>query len=203
MLQVNEGPKQRCFQMILCVALLAAVNVLSANPIVHGDGDHQEPFLSPVKISVVTGSEEVSYPAIWGNRVVWKGAVNEVYAIDQNALLPMPGLEIDSVPAIWENIVVWEGCEYYYDLEAKTRKPMWLPSLVGENPAISNRKIVWDNSIGYFDIDLDTMVYAKDLIVGDSPDIDDDRIVWSGSEGYYDIAERIREQSARPPQESP
>lgn len=141
-------------------------------------------------VGIKTGSDKVSYPAIWGNYVVWKGAANEVYAIDQNALVPMPGLEIDGVPAIWENMVVWEGSKYWYDLETQTLKPMYVQLPVGANPAISNRKIVWDNSIGYFDIDLDTMVYAKDLIVGDSPDIDDDRIVWSGSEGYYDIQQQ-------------
>ena len=138
-------------------------------------------------VTIVTGSEQVSYPAIWGNYVVWKGAVNEVYAIDQDVLLPMPGLEIDGVPAIWENIVVWEGSKYYYDLETQTLRRMYGFMNLGTNPAVSNRKIVWDNSIGYYDLDLGNMVYAKDLIVGDSPDIDGDRIVWSGSRGYYDI----------------
>jgi len=187
MLQVNEDSKRRCIQMVLCISFLSLANTLSANEIVQGDGDDQEPFLSPVKISVVTGSEKVSYPAIWGNYVVWKGAVNEVYAIDQNAKVPMPGLKIDGVPAIWENIVVWEGSEHYYDLETQAREPMYVILPVGSNPAISNRKIVWENSLGYFDIDLDSMVYTKDFIVGDSPDIDGDRVVWSGSKGYYDI----------------
>jgi len=185
MLQVNAGSQRRCIQVVLCITLLSVANTISANQIVQGDG--QESLMSPIKISVVTGSQEVSYPAIWGNYVVWKGAENEVYAIDQDALVPMPGLEIDGVPAIWENIVVWEGSRHYYDLETQTLEKMYVNLPVGENPAISNRKIVWDNSIGYFDIDLDTMVNTKDLIVGDSPDIDGDRIVWSGSEGYYDI----------------
>ncbi len=140
-----------------------------------------------VDITIETSSTRPS-PAIWGNYVVWKGAVNEVYAIDQNAKVPMPGLKIDGVPAIWENVVVWEGSSKYYDLNTQTLK--WLGTYgdggVGMNPAISNGKIVWDNSFTYCDIE-QGMVYAKDLIVGESPDIDGDRIVWSGSKGYYDI----------------
>jgi len=186
MLQVNAGSQRRCIQMVLWITLLPAANTLFANQIVQGNGDDQESSVSLDGISIVTGSKEVSYPAIWGNHVVWKGAVNEVYAIDQNALQPMPGLQIDGVPAIWENIVVWEGSEQYYDLDAQTLQPLNTMT-VGANPAISNRKIVWDNSVGYCDIDLNTMVYPDELQVGNSPDIDSDRIVWSGSQGYYDI----------------
>lgn len=138
-----------------------------------------------VDITVMTNTTDPS-PAIWGNYVVWKGAENEVYAIDQNAKVPMPALKIDGVPAIWENIVVWEGSSKYYDLITQTLNWLDTNHSVGTNPAISNGKVVWDHSIGYCDIDLG-MVYAKDLIVGESPDIDGDRIVWSGSKGYYDI----------------
>lgn len=135
----------------------------------------------------VETSRSTPSPAIWGNYVVWNGAENEVYAIDQKAKIPMPGLKIDGVPAIWENIVVWEGSNYYYDLNAQTLKPLGTyRDGVGTNPAISNGKIVWDNSFTYCDIE-HGMVYAKDLLVGESPDIDNDRIVWSGSKGYYDI----------------
>jgi len=191
MLRVNEGPKKRCMRMIMCVIVLSAVNMLSASPVVQGDGDagDQEPLESPARISIVTGSEEVSYPAIWGNYVVWKGAVNEVYAIDQNGLVPMPGLKINGVPAIWENIVVWEGSEQYYDLDAQTLQPLNTMT-VGANPAISCGKIVWDNSLGFYGLGLGTMVYPYGLQIGDSPDIDEDRIVWSKSQGYYDIGKR-------------
>ncbi len=138
-------------------------------------------------IMIETSSAKPS-PAIWGKVVVWKGAENEVYDIEQKAKVPMPGLKIDGVPAIWENIVVWEGSGHYYDLNTQTLKTLGTyGDGVGTNPAISNGKIVWDNCFAYYDMDLGDMVYAKDLIVGESPDIDGDRIVWSGSKGYYDI----------------
>lgn len=186
MLRVNEGQNKHCMRMILCATLLLLANMLFANEIVLGDGDVEESSVSPVRISVVTGSEEVSYPAIWGNYVVWKGTENEVYAIDQNALIPMPGLKIDGVPAIWENIVVWEGSRSFYNLDTQTLESLNTIS-IGSNPAISCGKIVWDNSLGFYDLDLGTMVYPDDLQIGDSPDIGADRIVWSGSQGYYDI----------------
>jgi hypothetical protein len=46
---------------------------------------------------------------------------------------------------------------------------------------------VWDNSIGYYDLEQDFMTYVNGLYVGADPDIFEDKIVWSGSRGYLDI----------------
>ena len=54
-------------------------------------------------------------------------------------------------------------------------------------PAVHNNKIVWSESTGYYDLNLEQMIYPPGLSVGYRPDIFGDKIVWSQSIGYYDI----------------
>jgi hypothetical protein len=138
------------------------------------------------KSLVVEGPGTQSYPAVWGNYVVWSGAQGQAYDIAARALMAMPGLNIEGAPAIWEHRVVWPGVTGYYDLEA--RAFIELPGLsVGENPALYGDKIVWSESGGYYDVALRQMVYPAGLAVGSDPDIWEDKLVWSDSEGYYDL----------------
>ena len=58
---------------------------------------------------------------------------------------------------------------------------------VGSRPAIHNNKVVWKNSIGYYDLNSQQMVYPADLSVGSMPDIFGDKIVWYQSDGYFDV----------------
>ncbi len=138
-------------------------------------------------IPVTTAEGDQTYPVIWDNYIVWKGAENEAYDIEQQKIVEMPGLIIDGVPAIWDNKVIWSVANGYYDiLLQQIVYPEGLS--VGKLPAIHNNKVVWSNSGGYYDIDLEQMVYPLGLSVGYAPDIFEDKIVWSYSKGYYNIS---------------
>ena len=137
-------------------------------------------------IPVVTEPGDQSFPAIWGNYVVWKGAEDEAYNIDEGKIVEMPGLNIDGIPAIWADKVVWSDGNGYYDIGL--RQMVYADGLsVGEWPAMHDNKIVWSGSTGYYDLNLQQMIYAAGLSIGYAPDIFEDKIVWSESRGYYDI----------------
>jgi len=140
-------------------------------------------------IPVKVGPGEQSSPAIWDNYVVWKGAENEAYDLEQEQIVEMPGLVIDGIPAIWDNKAVWSGATGYYDFNLQQ---MVYPDglTIPEHPAIPafhSNKIVWRDSNGYYDLVLEQMVYPPDLAIGSYPDIFDNKIVWDRSKGYYDI----------------
>jgi len=67
-------------------------------------------------IPVIVAPGDQVNPAIWGNYIVWGGAVNQAYDIAQRQIVQMPGSNINGDPAIWENKVVWAGGDGYYDL---------------------------------------------------------------------------------------
>lgn len=138
-------------------------------------------------IPVTTAEGNQTSPAIWGNYIVWKGAQNEDFDIEQRKIVEMTGLIIDGVPAIWDNKVVWSGSNGYYDIDLQQ---MVYPAglSVGDQPAIHDNKIVWSESTGYYDLSLQEMVYPPGLSIGQYPDIFEDKIVWSQSTGYYDIS---------------
>ncbi len=95
-------------------------------------------------------------------------------------------------PDVWGNYIVWfsEGNKVY---DISQRKLVEMPglymvnSIYGNYPAIYDNKIAWDRSTGYYDMDLQQMVYPEGLSIGRRPDIDNNKIVWSDATGYYDI----------------
>ena len=137
-------------------------------------------------IPVITAPGHQGGAAIWGNYIVWKGAVNEAYNIEQRKRVEMPGLNIDGDPAIWDNKVVWSGANGYYDINLQ--QMIYAEGLsVGDEPAIHDYKIVWGSSTGYYDLSLEQMIYPASLSIDNEPDIFGDKIVWDQSKGYYDI----------------
>jgi beta propeller repeat protein len=137
-------------------------------------------------IPVIVAPGDQSEPAIWGNYIVWEGAVNQAYGIQQRKIVEMPGLIIDGDPAIWDNKVIWEGGNAYYDLDLK--QMVSLDGLsIGKRPAIHSNKIVWSDSTGYYDLSLQQMINPPGLSIGYGPDIFEDKIVWSNADGYFDI----------------
>lgn len=101
-----------------------------------------------------------------------------------------PGSQVH--PDIWGNYIVWfsEGNKVY---DLSQRKLVEMPGLSMDNsiyvnfPSIYDNKIVWDRSTGYYDIDLQKMVYPQGLSIGSRPAIYDNKIVWGDSTGYYDL----------------
>ena len=137
-------------------------------------------------IPVIVAPGDQITPVIWGNYIVWRGAQNEAYDIDQRQIVQMPGLNIDGEPAIWENKVVWAGGDGYYDLNL--RQMVYPASLsVGSWPAMHNNKIVWGGSTGYYDLSLGQMINPPGFSINYGPDIFQDKIVWSDVDGYFDI----------------
>jgi len=144
-----------------------------------------QPVFENIPVIIEPGHQ--SEPAVWGNYIVWKGAVGAAYDIEQRRIVEMPGLDIDGAPAIWDNKIVWSGANGYYDIDLQQMMhPAGLS--VGAWPAMHNNKIVWSDSTGYYDVSLGQMVYPPDLSIGSTPDIFGDIIVWSQSTGYYDIS---------------
>src|SRR4030042_602293 len=130
-------------------------------------------------ILVTTEPGEQVCPDVWGNYIVWGGAVNQAYDIQQRKIVEMPGLNIEyePYPAICDNKVVWKGGNGYYDLDSK--QMVSLDGLsIGNGPAIHSNKIVWEDSTGYYNIELQQMVYPEGLYVDAEPDIFEDNIVW-------------------------
>src|SRR4030042_1403373 len=139
-------------------------------------------------ILVTTEPGEQVCPDVWGNYIVWGGAVNQAYDIQQRKIVEMPGLNIEyePYPAICDNKVVWKGGNGYYDLDSK--QMVSLDGLsIGNGPAIHSNKIVWGDSTGYYDIELQQMVYPEGLTIGLYPTIQNNKIIWYNSTGYYDI----------------
>jgi beta propeller repeat protein len=143
-----------------------------------------QPIFENIPVIVAPGNQ--GNAAIWGNYIVWGGAVNQAYDIQQRKIVEMPGLNIDGQPAIWENKVVWEGGTGYYDLYLKQ---MVYPAglSVGKRPSMHNNKIVWGYSTGYYDLSLQQMINPPGLSISYGPDIFEDKIVWSNADGYFDI----------------
>jgi beta propeller repeat protein len=141
------------------------------------------------EISVKVAPGDQTSPAIWDNYIIWNGAVNETYDVNQMKIVEMPDMNITGSPAIWENKVVWADSNGYYDL---SKKKMYYPHglSIGNEPYIYANKIVWDDSNGYYDINLEQLIELPGLSIGKDPAIFDNMIVWSYSEGFYDITQQ-------------
>ena len=140
------------------------------------------------EIPVKVASGDQTSPAIWGSYIVWKGAVNEAYDVNQMKIVVMPDVNITGVPAIYENNVIWSDANGYYDLG---QKKMFYPQglSIGSEPSIFDDKIIWEDSNGYYDISLEQFVELPGLHIGKEPAIFGNIIVWSYSVGFYDIAQ--------------
>jgi beta propeller repeat protein len=95
-------------------------------------------------------------------------------------------------PDVWGNYIVWSGTgNTVYDISQKRLAEMpGLPprvDMVVNEVAVWGNKIIWEGSTGYYDIDLQKMVYPEGLSIGRRPAIYNNKIVWRDSIGYYDI----------------
>ena len=175
---MNEGTKKNVKNLISLVistlALTACAEEARAVPVFEN-------------IPVIVAPGDQWYPAIWGNYIVWKGAVNQAYDIQQRKIVEMPGLNIDGNPAIWDNKVVWHGGDGYYDLDLKQMVYPEGLSAIGKRPAMHSNKIVWGDSTGYYDLSLQQMINPPGFSISYGPDIFQDIIVWSNVDGYFDI----------------
>lgn len=173
------GGNKRKFKRLVCAGIISLVLASCAQE------TRAELIFENIPVTTAPGDQTV--PAIWGNYIVWKGAENEAYNIDEGKIVEMPGLNIHGRPAIWENKVVWSDANGYYDIDLQQ---MVYPAglSVGEWPAIHNNKVVWSDSTGYYDLDLGQMIYPPGLSIGHDPDIFGDKIVWGlYTDYYYDI----------------
>lgn len=91
------------------------------------------------------------------------------------------------LPAIWGNYIVWKYAENEaYDIAQG--KIVEMPGLVITGvPDIWANKVVWSDANGYYDMDLQQMIYPEGLSVGEWPALHANKIVWSDSTGYYDL----------------
>ena len=153
-----------------------------------GEGEAKaEPIFENIPVCTEPGDQMC--PAIWGDYIVWQGAVNEAYKISERKIVDMPGLvipELYTKQCMWNNHVVWDNSVGYYDLNLK--QMVHPPGLsIGYAPAIHNNKLVWSGTTGYYDLDSQQMINLPGLSIGDYPAIFGDRIAWKDSGGYYDI----------------
>ncbi|MBW8040066.1 MAG: PEP-CTERM sorting domain-containing protein [Planctomycetes bacterium] len=179
----NEGSKMmgetnKILKKLVCAGIVTLALASCA------EQARAEPVFENIPVIVAPGDQRE--PAIWGNYIVWEGAVNQAYDIGQRRIVDMPGLNINGDPAVWNNKVVWEGGNGYYDLDLKQ---MVYPAglSVGKGPAMHNNKIVWGYSTGYYDLSLQQMINPPGLSISYGPDIFQDKIVWSNLDGYFDI----------------
>ncbi len=104
-------------------------------------------------------------------------------------------------PDVWGNYIVWSGRgNTVYDISQRQLVEMpGLPTRIDmfvNKIAIYGNKVIWEGSTGYYDIDLQKMVYPEGLFIGRRPAIYNNKIVWEDSTGYYDLSS---EQMIYPP----
>lgn len=174
--RMNGGTKNKVKKLV-CAGIITLVFAVGAREV------RAELIFENIPVIVAPGDQREH--AIWGNYIVWEGAVNQAYDIARRQIVQMPGLNIDGDPAIWENKVVWAGGDGYYDLDL--RQMVYPAGLsVGSWPAMHNNKIVWGGSTGYYDLSLGQMINPPGFSITYGPDIFQDKIVWPESDGYFD-----------------
>ncbi|AKB52502.1 Chitin binding protein [Methanosarcina barkeri str. Wiesmoor] len=181
------------------------------NPAIYGDrivySDHYEGSeiymydLSTKKRTQITTSGNAEDPAIYNNRIVWRGNY-DIYMYDLSTKKETQITSEESIqtnPSIYGDRIVWNDDRngnwdiYMYNVSTKKETQITNGSSWAIDPAIYGDRIVWmDERSGNYDIYMYDLSTKKETQITSSPDaqthpaIYGNRIVWEDDGGEDD-----------------